>query len=194
MVALETSMPDPFRQMANLWWLWLITGVAWVVVALVVLQFDEASIKTVGLVIGIMFLVAGMQNLFFGTLAGGATQWILWIFGVLLLIAGVISLIRPEDTFAGVADILGFIFLMIGVFWLIEAFAERGANDLWWFGLITGLAMIILAFWTSGQFFIEKQYVLLVFAGIWALFHGVGDVIKAFQIRRLRDMYDRRPS
>ena len=71
MVALETSMPDPFRQMANLWWLWLITGVAWVVVALVVLQFDQASINTVGVVIGIMFLVAGMQNLFFGTLAGG---------------------------------------------------------------------------------------------------------------------------
>ena len=103
------------------------------------------------------------------------------------------SLIRPEDTFAGVADILGFIFLMIGVFWLIEAFAERGAKDLWWFGLISGLAMVILAFWTSGQFFIEKQYVLLVFAGVWALFHGVGDMIKAFQIRRLRDMYDSRP-
>jgi uncharacterized membrane protein HdeD (DUF308 family) len=193
MVALETSMPDPFRQMANLWWLWLITGVAWVVVALVVLQFDQASVKTVGVVIGIMFLVAGTQNLVLGTLAGGATQWILWIFGVLLLIAGVISLIQPEDTFAGVADILGFIFLMIGVFWLIEAFAERGANDLWWFGLISGLAMVILAFWTSGQFFIEKQYVLLVFAGVWALFHGVGDVIKAFQIRRLRDTYDLRP-
>ena len=128
MVALETSMPDPFRQMANLWWLWLITGVAWVVVALVVLQFDQASINTVGVVIGIMFLVAGTQNLVFGTLARGATQWILWIFGVLLLIAGLISLVRPEDTFAGVADILGFIFLMIGVFWLIEAFAERGAQ------------------------------------------------------------------
>ena len=193
MVALETSMPDPFRQMANLWWLWLITGIAWVVVALVVLQFDQASINTVGVLIGIMLLVAGTQNLVFGTLARGATQWILWIFGVLLLIAGLISLVRPEDTFAGVADILGFIFLMIGVFWLIEAFGERGANDLWWFGLISGLAMVILAFWTSGQFFIEKQYVLLVFAGVWALFHGVGDVIKAFQIRRLRDMYDSRP-
>jgi uncharacterized membrane protein HdeD (DUF308 family) len=52
--------------------------------------------------------------------------------------------------------------------------------------------MIILAFWTGGQFFIEKQYVLLVFAGIWALFHGVDDLIKAFQIRRLRDVSDLR--
>jgi uncharacterized membrane protein HdeD (DUF308 family) len=103
------------------------------------------------------------------------------------VIAGVIALISPEDTFAAMADILGFLFLVVGVFWLIEAFAERGANDLWWFGLIAGIAMIVLAFWTSGQFFIHKAYVLLVFAGIWALFHGVGDLLRAFQIRARRD-------
>ena len=44
--------------------------------------------------------------------------------------------------------------------------------------------MILLAFWTSGQFFIEKAYVLLVIAGIWALMQGVTDIIRAFQIRR----------
>jgi uncharacterized membrane protein HdeD (DUF308 family) len=185
---MRAAAPDPFRQMANLWWLWLISGVFWFVVALVVLQFDQASITTVGVLIGIMFLVAGVQNFFFGSLAGGAVQWILWIFAVLFVIAGVISLIQPEDTFAGIADILGFLFLLVGIFWVLEAFAERDTNDLWWFGLISGVAMIILAFWTGGQFFIEKQYVLLVFAGIWALFHGVGDLIKAFAIRKLRDL------
>jgi uncharacterized membrane protein HdeD (DUF308 family) len=187
------TMPNPFRQMANLWWLWILTGVFWIVVALVILQFDQASITTVGILIGIMFLVAGVQNFFFGSLAGGAMQWILWIFAVLFVIAGVISLIRPEDTFAGIADILGFLFLLVGIFWIVEAFAERDANELWWFGLIAGVAMIIIAFWTGGQFFIEKQYVLLVFAGIWALFHGVDDLIKAFQIRRLRNLPDLRP-
>ena len=45
--------------------------------------------------------------------------------------------------------------------------------------------MMILAFWTGGQFFIDKAYVLLVFAGIWALIHGVNDIFLAFQIREL---------
>ena len=45
--------------------------------------------------------------------------------------------------------------------------------------------MVILAFWTGGQFFIEKAYVLLVFAGIWALMQGVTDIVRAFQIREL---------
>jgi uncharacterized membrane protein HdeD (DUF308 family) len=187
-----TAAPNPFRTMANLWWLWLVAGVFWIVIALVVLQFDRASITTVGVLIGIMFLAAGVQNFFFGSLAGGAMQWILWIFAVLFVIAGVVSLISPEETFAGVADILGFLFLLVGVFWLIEAFAARDTDELWWFGLIAGVSMIILAFWTGGQFFIDKAYTLLVFAGIWALFHGVGDIIKAFQIRKLRDLPDLR--
>jgi uncharacterized membrane protein HdeD (DUF308 family) len=188
----DPSVANPFRQVGNLWWFWLFSGIAWIVVALVVLQFDQASVTTVGVLIGIMFLGAALQNFLFGSLARGAMQWILWIFAVLFLIAGVISLIQPEDTFAGVADVLGFLFLLVGVFWLSSAFVERETNELWWFGLISGVAMIILAFWTAGQFFIEKVYVLLVFAGIWALFHGVGDLIRAFQIRKLRDLPDLR--
>ena len=43
--------------------------------------------------------------------------------------------------------------------------------------------MTVLAFWTAGQFFIEKAYVLLVFAGIWALMEGVGDIARAFTLR-----------
>jgi uncharacterized membrane protein HdeD (DUF308 family) len=42
-----------------------------------------------------------------------------------------------------------------------------------------------MAFWTSGQFFIEKAYVLLVFAGIWALMEGMADIVRAFGLRRL---------
>jgi uncharacterized membrane protein HdeD (DUF308 family) len=45
--------------------------------------------------------------------------------------------------------------------------------------------MTVMAFWTAGQFFIEKAYVLLVFAGVWALMEGVEDIVRAFEIRRL---------
>ena len=181
-------LPDPFAELGRLWWLWLVFGVVWILIALVVLQFDQASITTVGVLIGAMFLATGAQQFALGAIAEGAMRVILWIFGLLFVIAGVISLIRPEETFAGVADILGFLFLLVGVFWIIQAFMERDGNDLWWLGLISGIAMVIVAFWTAGQFFLERSYTLLVFAGIWALFHGVGDIIKAFQIRKLRDL------
>jgi uncharacterized membrane protein HdeD (DUF308 family) len=63
---------------------------------------------------------------------------------------------------------------------MVRAFLEREINHLWWLGLISGILMTILAFWTSGQFFIEKAYVLLVFAGIWALMESITDIVRAF--------------
>lgn len=78
-----------------------------------------------------------------------------------------VGLMFPADTFAGVADVLGFLFLSVGVWWMVRASLERAFNPFWWLGLISGIVMTALAFWTEGQVFIEKAYVLLVFAGIW---------------------------
>ena len=175
------------RGLSRFWWLWLAFGIGWVVIALVILQFDDASIKTVGVLIGLMFFATAIQQFAIAALVD-RHGWLFALFGVLFLIAGVITFISPEDTFAAIADILGFLFLIVGVFWIIQAFAERAENEIWWLGLTAGVLMVILAFWTSGQFFIEKQYTLLVFAGIWALMTGVTDLVRAFQIRKLRDL------
>ena len=68
---------------------------------------------------------------------------------------------------------------------MIEAFLERVFNSLWWLWLISGVLMMILALWTAGQSFIDEAYVLLVFAGIWALMEGINDIVRAFAIRQV---------
>jgi len=178
---------EAVRGFSRLWWLWLLFGIFWIVIAAVILQFDQASITTVGVLIGAMFIATGLQQFVIMGLAE-QLRWVYGLFGVLFLIAGVIALISPENTFAALADILGFLFLIVGVFWVIQAFMTRDANELWWLGLIAGILMVVLAFWTAGQFFIEKSYVLLVFAGIWALMQGVTDIVRAFQIRKLDEL------
>ena len=183
----QAEVQVAIRDVANLWWLWIVVGIAWTLAGLVILQFDEASVKTVGIIVGVMFWGAGMQNFAIGAVID-RMKWLYFLFGGLFIAAGVVSFISPENTFAALADILGFLFLLVGAFWIIQAFASREVNELWWFGLITGIFMVILAFWTGGQFFIEKSYVLLVFAGIWALMQGVTDMIRAFQIRKLKEI------
>jgi uncharacterized membrane protein HdeD (DUF308 family) len=170
--------------LSGLWWLWLLTGIAWVIVSVVILQFDQASVTTVGILVGLMFLAFSVQQF---TLAGLAPRlnWLYGIFGVLFLIAAVLAFISPENTFAALADILGFLFVVVGIFWVIEAFASMEINPLWWLGLIAGTLLVILGFYTGGAFFIHKAYVLLVFAGIWALITGITDIVRAFQIRKL---------
>jgi uncharacterized membrane protein HdeD (DUF308 family) len=174
------------RALTNFWWAWLVSGVLWLVASLVVLQFDEASVKTVGIIVGILFMLSGVQQIVIGALVD-RWRWLWAMFGLLFIAAGAVCFANPENTFAGLADILGFLLLMVGISWTIRAFIERDDNPIWWLGLISGFVMIVLAFWTSGQFFIEKAYLLLVFAGIWAMLHGIGDIGKAFMLRHLRD-------
>ena len=170
------------RGIARYWWLWLVVGIAWIIASLVVLQFDRASITTVGIIVGIMFALASAQQFVLAAIAD-SLRWLWAIFGVLFGASAIVCFVSPENTFAALADILGFVFLGVGVWWTIRAFLLKAVSSIWWLDLVAGIMMLVLAFWTSGQFFIEKAYTLLVFAGIWALTHGILDVISAFRIR-----------
>lgn len=180
------SLRESARRATGYWWVLLIAGIAWVGVALVILQFDQASVTTVGVLVGLMFLALGIENLALARL-DVPMRWAWALFGVLFLVSAIVCFAEPTDTFAGLADMLGFLFLVVGVWWMVRAFLERAISPLWWLGLISGILMTALAFWTSGQFFIEKAYVLLVFAGIWALMQGMITIVRAFEIRAVRD-------
>ena len=180
------SLRDSVRRLTGYWWIWLVAGIAWVAAALVILQFDQASVTTVGVLVGLMFLVVGIENFALATL-DVPMRWAWALFGGVFLASAVISFTSPADTFAGLADMLGFLFLIVGVWWMVRAFLERPVNPLWWMGLISGIVMTTLAFWTEGQFFIDKAYTLLVFAGIWALMQGITTIVRAAEIRALRE-------
>jgi len=175
---------EQLRRLSRYWWLELVAGVAWLAMSVVVLRFDHAAVVTVGVLTGVMFLIFAAEQFALAWLDRQA-GWAWAIFGVLMAASGVVALVDPVATFAGLADILGIVFLLIGVQWMVRAFIERVVNDLWWLNLISGILMVGLGFWTSGQFFLTRASMLLVFAGIWAAMKGVTDIVRAFQIRRL---------
>jgi uncharacterized membrane protein HdeD (DUF308 family) len=180
------SLRESARNLTAYWWVSLVAGIAWVTVALVILQFDQASMTTVGILVGLLFLSVGIESIGLATL-DVPMRWVWALFGGLFVASGVVCIANPTDTFAGLADMLGFLFLIVGVWWIVRAFLERAINPLWWLGLLSGVLMTALAFWTSGQFFIHKAYVLLVFAGIWALMQGITSIVRAFAVRSLRE-------
>jgi uncharacterized membrane protein HdeD (DUF308 family) len=179
----DPELRDLISTVARFWWVELIIGAFWVVIALVILRFNHASVTTVGILIGIMLLVASAQEFMLAVL-DRRWRWLWLLFAVLLLVGGILALIHPHNTFTALAEILGFVFLVIGAFWIAESFVQRAVNELWWLNLTAGILMVILAFWVEGEFFLDKAVTLLVFAGIWALMHGITDIIRAFQLRR----------
>lgn len=172
------------QQVGQFWWLWLVIGIIWVIFGFIVLQFDVTSVRAVGIVIGVMFLVAGIQYLAVGTQVEG-WAWLWYIFGGILIIGGLVAMFNPERTFVAIANILGFLFLMVGIIWIIEAFMSKDGYELWWLTLIAGIAMIALAFWLGNQWFFAKAETLLIFAGVWALVRGTIDIILSFQVKKL---------
>jgi uncharacterized membrane protein HdeD (DUF308 family) len=172
------------ERLTRWWWLWLVAGVLWIIASLIILQFQTASVVTAGVIIGVLFLVAGIQEFFLASMAP-SWKWLWIVLGIFLVLGGIYALVHPIPTFVAVADMLGFLFLLVGVFWTIEAFATRAVYDLWFLGLIAGIMMIVLGFWTGGQFLAAKASTLLIFVGIWTLFHGITDIIRAFRIKHL---------
>lgn len=171
-------------EVAKWWWMWLVAGIAWIVVAMVILQLDAASVRTVGVIVGIMLFVAGLQYGLTAMFAEG-WKWLWGIFSIVLMGSGLTAMINPASAFANVADMLGFLFAFVGIIWVVEGLAIRNFDSLWWLTLLSGIFMLIIGFWVGGQFFIDKAHMLLVFAGMWAIMKGLLDMLRAFEIRML---------
>ena len=182
-VPLMDTLRDSVRRVTGYWWTLLIAGIAWVAAALVILQFNDASMTTVGILVGVMFVAAGVENILLSAL-DLPTRWVWALFGGLFLGSAVVCFASPMTTFTGLAEALGFLFLVVGVWWMVRAFLERAINPLWWLSLISGIVMTAMAFWTSGAFFIQRAYVLLVFAGVWALMQGITSIVRALAAAR----------
>lgn len=167
----------------SVWWVFLITGTAWFVLSLLMFRFNITSVNTIGILAGVVFLVAGFME--FGMVAMVKSGW--WkalnaILGVVLVAGGIMSFIHPENAFTAIASVIGFMFLFVGILDLIVAFSDR--VGLWWVRMISGFICIGLAFWASGDF--ERKSVLLItWLGLFALFRGLNSFIVAFSLRHL---------
>jgi uncharacterized membrane protein HdeD (DUF308 family) len=165
------------------WWLFLVTGACWMIISLVVLRFDTRSIATIGLLAGLVFIAAGV-NEFLAAAAGAGWTWLHIIMGALLIVAGVIALFSPGDTFWFLAAIIGWYLLFSGTLHIVGAFAAKEADDLWWLTLVVGILEIMMAFWATGGYG-HRIFLLIVWVGFAAMARGVTEIVTAFQLRGL---------
>lgn len=189
----ESATPDvvaavdvaALRGVAKWWWLFLLTGVLWLVIAGFILQFDTRSVATVGYIVGFMLIFSGIELCVLAAAVNGGWKVVWALFGILLLVGGAWAVFNPLRTTAGLAASLGVLFGVIAVLWIVEAFATRKANPVWVLTLVSGILMAIIAVWVGGQLFGERVATLLLFAGVWAIMHGIGDFIRAYELRKL---------
>jgi uncharacterized membrane protein HdeD (DUF308 family) len=81
------------------------------------------------------------------------------------------------------ALLFGWFLLFSGTFEVIASLMNRDV-DLWWLGLLAGIAMILLAFWAVGYPGRSAQLFVL-WVGFAALFRGISRIVLAFQVKHL---------
>jgi uncharacterized membrane protein HdeD (DUF308 family) len=170
--------------LARMWWLFLVMGILWLWVALIVLRLNLDSVYAISIMFGIVALGAGASELI--SIAGATTWWKVGhgLLGAVCVAVGIVAFFRPEGTFVALASLIGWFLLFKGTFDICVALTNRDA-DLWWLTLIVGVVEILLAFWAVG-YFGGKAVLLVVWVAAAALARGVADIINAFRLRRLR--------
>jgi uncharacterized membrane protein HdeD (DUF308 family) len=172
------------------WGWFLAAGIAWIVFSFLVLSFNYRTVWAIALFFGIGFIMGGIMEFAVAAVAPG-WKWLYVIIGIVSIIAGVIALAWPDQTFLVLSALAGWLLFFYGIIDVVFAFSTRRVESLWWTQLITGIIMILLGFWAISP---DAQTVstyrgavlLVVWIGVAALFRGISDIIVGFRLRSAR--------
>ena len=176
---------EVLEETAGRWWLFLLTGIAWLVFALIVFQWDYTTVSAISYLFGVVAVIAGVNELFEITVSTTGWKIVHGILGVLFIVVGFYAIWHPYDTFATLAALVGLFLLFRGIFDITVAFVTKDEFELWWLQLIAGIAQILLAFWVAGNWQ-NKAILLVVYVGIVALMRGITEIFLAFKLKGVR--------
>jgi uncharacterized membrane protein HdeD (DUF308 family) len=163
----------------------LITGVAWTVIALILLRFDYTSVYSISLLFGFVAIAAGIVELGLTFLAQGWWKVLGVVLTIVYLAAGVVSFIHPGDTFVALAAVFSFLLVFAGTFDIIQSISMRKEIEVWWLQLIGGIIEVVLAFWAAGDYG-RSATLLVAWVAAFAVIRGVRDIVFGFRVRELQ--------
>jgi uncharacterized membrane protein HdeD (DUF308 family) len=175
------------REGARYWWLFLVSGILWLLIAWMVLRLNATSIATVGVLLGVVLGLSGINEVGQATLSHGG--WRVWhyILAAIFFLGALYGFVRPVNTFFALASVLGLILIFYGAFEIIQGFASRAVNPYWLLNLIIGILLVLLAFWVSESdrmfALARRTYLILFWVGFLALFRGFSQIFLAFTVR-----------
>ena len=189
----ETLWKGPARMLAHkasrYWWVLLVIGVAWLVIGWVVLRADVTSLATVGVLLGIVFIASGVNEVADASMVSGGWKVVHYGIAFLFLLAGLWAFVRPINTFFALASVLGLILVFAGAFEIVRGVATRGETPYWWTGLLSGVILLLLAAWVSVSdpqaSIARRSYLILFWVGFMALLRGFTQIMMGFSLRHV---------
>jgi uncharacterized membrane protein HdeD (DUF308 family) len=167
------------------WWLFLVTGIGWMLVGLILLRFDYTSVSAISILFGIVAIAAGLLEIFALILARGWWKVLHILLAFVFFVAGIVAFIHPGDTFAALAAVFSFFLIFAGTFDIITSISARREIEVWWLQLIGGIIEVVLGFWAAG-FYGRSAVLLVAWVAAFTLIRGIRDIVLAFRIREVQ--------
>jgi uncharacterized membrane protein HdeD (DUF308 family) len=164
------------------WWLPLVTGVAWLVVSILIFRFDYTTVAAVAMLFGLVALASAMNEVLLASTSSRGWRVAHLVFAALSFVVGIISFIHPGDTFVALAALVSFYLVFRGSFDLVMAFSLSHEVPGWWLLVITAISELLIGFWAAGSWNLSVV-VLVAWVGAAALMRGVIEIVLALQVR-----------
>ena len=187
-LAEEGEMSKRLERAADRWW-WapLGMGLLWFVIGWLVLRANYTSLATVGVLVGVVFLVAAVGESVLAWLTPGGWAALHVVLAVLFVLGAAWSFVRPVNTFFALASILGLLLLVQGGLYIARAVAMRDVSSYWGITLASGILIALLGLWVSTSDRVwtlgARSAFILLWVGFMAIFRGVSDIVLAFELR-----------
>jgi uncharacterized membrane protein HdeD (DUF308 family) len=166
------------------WWVVLLTGIAWILFAVIVFRFDYRTVTAIAVLFGIVCIAVGISELFAASLEKGWWRFFAILAGVFFIVVGIVAFFKPGNTFVGLAAVISIYFVIAGSWNLVTGIWTRKANSAWWVQALSGVIELALGFWAAGYW--ERSVTLLVaFVGAMALIRGITEIVLAFRLHEL---------
>jgi uncharacterized membrane protein HdeD (DUF308 family) len=131
------------------WWLWLLTGIGWTLVALILLRFNYSSVSAIAILFGIVAIAADVLEIGVLMLAAGWWKLLHAVLAFVFVAAGIMAFIHPGNTFAALAAVFSFFLIFAGTFDIVIAISARREIEVWWLQLVGGIIELVLGFWAA---------------------------------------------
>lgn len=103
---------------------------------------------------------------------------------IIFAILGAILVCNPQGTLKVVTSILGAIFIVIGIYKVINYFVKSGVNDFYNFELIYGLTSIVIGIVAIAYMNIIGS-IFRIIIGVWIIYTSFIRINTALQIRKI---------
>ncbi|MFG2798760.1 HdeD family acid-resistance protein [Streptomyces pseudovenezuelae] len=180
----EPPFEGPLHALARAaWQVVLVTGVASLILGVLVLVWPGGSLLAVGVLFGVYLLVSGIFQLVaaFGTHKTTALRVLAFVSGTLSILLGLFCLRGPMRSILLLALWIGIGWLIRGITQTLAAASDRSMPARGWqilLGTLTFIAGIVLI---DSPF--ESVAVLTLVGGIWLVVVGIVEIITALSIR-----------